>query len=67
MPARTRPIEKFAEATAKCSPEVCDILPVNITIIANLIIGRRIRQMHRGKLPERAQGHVCQGRALVES
>jgi hypothetical protein len=59
MPARTRPIEKFAEATAKCSPEVRDILPVNITIIANLITGRCIWQMHRGKLPERTQGHVC--------
>ena len=35
MPARTRPIEKFAEATAKCSPEVCHAHTSIITNIAN--------------------------------
>lgn len=59
MPARTRPIEKFAEATAKCSPEVCDMLTFTTTITANLITGRCIWQVHRGKLSERTQGYVC--------
>jgi hypothetical protein len=52
MPGRTRPIEKFAEATAKCSPEVRRSLS-GINIIANVITGRCLWQMHCGKLPER--------------
>jgi hypothetical protein len=59
MPARTRPIEKFAEATAKCSPEVCGMFESTVTIIANPLTGCCIWQVHRGKLPKRTQGHVC--------
>jgi hypothetical protein len=58
MPARTRPIEKFAEATAKCSPEVRPLTSA-ITIGANSNTGRCIWQVYRGELPERTQGHVC--------
>lgn len=61
MPGRTRPIEKFAEATAKCSPEVCFTSFGGIIEITDMALGRCIRQMHRGQLPERPQRHVCQG------
>lgn len=57
MPGRTRPIEKFAEATAKCSPEVGP--PLFLTkAIAHLHTGRGIWQMHCGELSKRTQGHV---------
>lgn len=59
MPGRTRPIEKFAEATAKCSPEVCRITISLSLTTANRCSGRCIWQMHRHELPERSQGHVC--------
>jgi hypothetical protein len=59
MPARTRPIEKFAEATAKCSPEVCYHHTPIIISTANPITGRCIWQVHRGKLSKRTQGYVC--------
>lgn len=39
MPGRTRPIEKFAEATAKCSPEVCAIASHNLKLQTNLVQG----------------------------
>lgn len=57
MPGRTRPIEKFAEATAKCSPEVRQSLYCT-GFISDYHTGRGIWQMHRGKLPERPQGYV---------
>lgn len=59
MPGRARPIEKFAEATAKCSPEVCHSLTSIITIIVKMNSGRCLRQVHRGKLSKRTQGYVC--------
>lgn len=58
MPGRTRPIEKFAEAAAKCSPEVDFSIPYNIAPTDGQI-GRCLWQVCGGQLPEYQEGHVC--------
>ncbi|KAK5730985.1 hypothetical protein LTR15_000923 [Elasticomyces elasticus] len=61
MPGRTRPIEKFAQAAAKCSPEVwspCTQV-ANVTLIE--ATGCRVWKVHLSQLSEREQRHVCTG------
>lgn len=46
MPGRTRPIEKFAEATAKCTAEVCEkyheTLHTVLTFLKGAVYGKCI-------------------------
>lgn len=60
MPGRTRPIEKFAEATAKCSPEVRAFATLHL-IVADQWAGRCLRQVRGNELPEHQERLVCQG------
>ncbi len=48
MPSRTRPIEKFAQAVAKCSTEVMQTL--YLLGFRLKITGFGLRQMHCGRL-----------------
>ena len=61
MPARTRPIEKFARAVAQCSVEVSSPKHPR-RAVSRLIDGTvlRIREMHCRQLQWRSQGYVSE-------
>lgn len=61
MPARTRPVEKIAKASAQCSVEVGSLVDPLPACITDKPIGGGVRKVRCYGLQLSAQGYVCQG------
>ena len=72
LAGRARPIEKFAEAVAKCGPEVCILVPLQcwgvmmngMGALLNSVdrsLGSTLWEVYRGRLPVYASGYVQEG------